>query len=183
MTAIPEPAITKFAYTYSSNNSFTMDLFNYNVLSIHEIFWLNGSGTLDSTFQYDNTNDTTTEKYIYNSDKQLLNIKHYNYSYSGPEIESTTSYTYDNMGDPLTESSTDGTSTSYTYDTNLPYTLSMGKLFLPTSRYMIKTASSSSSGTLVTATHFYSFDGSNRLIKDSAVTTGVDAVLIKSYTY
>jgi YD repeat-containing protein len=183
MTAIPEPAITKFVYTYSSNNSFTMDLYDYNVLGIHEILWLNGSGTLDSTFQFNNTNDTSTEKYIYNSDKQLLHIKSYDYSSTGSDLNNTTSYTYDNLGNPLTESSTDGTSTSYTYYTDLSYTVTMGKPFVPVSKNMIKTASSSSSGTPVTATHFYSFDNSNRLIKDSAVTTGVDAVLIKSYTY
>src|SRR5205809_4019640 len=63
MTSIPEPAINKFIYTYSSNNSLTMDLYNSNVLSIHEILWLNSSGALDSTFQYNDSHDTSTEKY------------------------------------------------------------------------------------------------------------------------
>src|SRR4051794_1495825 len=79
MTSIPEPAINKFIYTYSSNNSLTMDLYNSNVLSIHEILWLNSSGALDSTFQYNDSHDTSTEKYIYNSSKQILQIKNYNY--------------------------------------------------------------------------------------------------------
>jgi len=183
MTAIPEPAIVKFVYKYSSNNSLTMDLYNSNILSIHEILWLNTSGTLDSTFQYNDTNDTTSEKYIYNAGKQLLQVKNYNYSSSGSELDHTTDYTYDNMGNALTESSSDGTSTSFTYYSDLPNTLTMGQSFVPQSKYLIKTASSSSGGTPLTATHFYSFDSSNRLTKDSAVTSGVSAILIKSYTY
>jgi len=183
MTAIPEPAVVKFVYTYSSNNSLTMDLYNSNVLSIHEILWLNGSGKLDSTFQYNDTHDSSTEKYIYNSNKQILQIKNYNYSSSGSELDHTTDYTYDNLGNAVTESTSNGNSTNYTYYSDLPNTMTMGQTFNPQSKYFIKTASSSSSGTPITATHFYSFDSSNRLVKDSAVTTGVSAVLIKSYTY
>jgi len=183
MTAIPEPAIVKFVYKYSSNNSLTMDLYNSNVLSIHEILWLNASGTLDSTFQYNDTNDSSTEKYIYNSSKQILQIKNYNYSSSGSQLDHTTDYTYDNLGNAITESISNGTLTNFTYYTDMPNTLTMGLTFNPQAKYLIKTASSSSSGTPVTATHFYSFDSSNRLIKDSAVTTGVSAILIKSYTY
>jgi len=183
MTAIPEPAVVKFVYTYSSINSLTMDLYNSNVLSIHEILWLNGSGKLDSTFQYNDTHDSSTEKYIYNSNKQILQIKNYNYSSSGSELDHTTDYTYDNLGNAVTESTSNGNSTNYTYYSDLPNTMTMGQTFNPQSKYFIKTASSSSSGTPITATHFYSFDSSNRLVKDSAVTTGVSAVLIKSYTY
>ena len=183
MTAIPEPAIVKFVYKYSPNNSLTMDLYNSNVLSIHEILWLNSSGTLDSTFQYNDTNDSSTEKYIYNSGKQILQIRNYNYSSGGSKLDHTTDYIYDNLGNAITESTSDGSSTNYTYYTDLPNTLTIGQTFYPQAKYLIKTASSSSSGTPITATHFYSFDSSKRLVKDSAVTTGVSAVLIKSYTY
>ena len=183
MTAIPEPAIIKFVYKYSSNNSLTMDLYNSNVLSIHEILWLNVSGTLDSTFQYNDTHDSSTEKYIYNSNKQILQIKNYNYSSSGSELDHTTDYVYDNLGNAITETTSGGSSTNFTYYTDMPNTLTMGQAFYPQTKYLIKTASSSSSGTLETATHFYSFDNNHRLTKDSAVTTGVSAVLIKSYTY
>ena len=183
MTAIPEPAIVKFIYKYSSNNSLTMDLYNSNVVTVHEILWLNTMGTLDSTFQYNDSNDSTTEKYIYNSGKQIQQIKTYNYSSAGSTLDHTSNYTYDNLGNAITVASSDGTATSYTYYTDLLNTVTMGHTFNPQSKYLIKTASSSSSGTLVTATHFYSFDNSNRVIKDSTVTSGVTAVLIKSYTY
>jgi hypothetical protein len=183
MAAIPEPSIVKFIYKYTANTSLTMDLYNSNALSIHEILWLNASSKLDSTFQYNDTNDSSTEKYIYNSDKQLVQIMNYNYSYTGAVLDHTTDYTYDNMGNATTESNSDGSSTSYTYYTDMPNTLNLGQLFFPQPKYFIKTATSSSGGSPLTATHFYTFDSSNRLVKDSASTTGVDAIVIKSYTY
>lgn len=183
MAAIPEPSIVKFIYTYTAATSLTMDLYNSNSLSIHEILWLNASSKLDSTFQYNDTNDSSTEKYLYNAEKQLVQIKNYNYSYTGAVLDHTTDYSYDNMGNVTTESNSGGTSTSYTYYTDMPNTLNLGQLFFPQTKYFIKTATSSSGGVPVTATHFYSFDSSNRLIKDSASTIGVDAIVIKSYTY
>jgi hypothetical protein len=183
MAAIPEPSIVKFIYKYTANTSLTLDLYNSNVLSIHEILWLNTSVKVDSTFQYDDSNDSTTEKYIYNADKQLIQIRNYNYSSTGAELDHTTDYIYDNLGNATTESNSDGTSTSYTYYTDMPNTLNLGQLFFFQTKYLVKTASSSDSGSPITATHFYSFDSNNRLIKDSASTTGVDAIVIKSYTY
>ena len=184
MISIPEPAILKTIYNYTSGNTFTMDLYNSNTLSIHELFWLNSSSLLDSTFQYNDTGDSSTEKYLYNSAKQLVQIKNYNYNSSGSVLSNTTDYTYDDAGNVTLEANNPGSTASYTYYTDLPYTLSIGLNFLPLPKYFIKTTSSSSSGPSITATHYYSFDGSNRLLKDSAVTTGgVDAVVIKSYTY
>jgi hypothetical protein len=183
MASIPEPSVVKFIYTYTAATSITMDLYNSNSLSIHEILWLNASSVLDSTFQYNDTNDSSTEKYIYNAGKQLVQIKNYNYSYTGAVPDHTTDYSYDNIGNVTTESNSSGVSTSYTYYTDLPNTLSLGQSFIPLPKYFIKTATSSSGGSPITATHFYTFDSSNRLVKDSASTTGVDVTVIKSYKY
>jgi len=184
MTAIPEPAIVKFIYTYSSGKTFSMDLYNSNALSIHENFWLNSSSLLDSTFQYNDTNDSSTEKYVYNSNNQLLQIKNYNYSSTGSVPDYTTDYTYDNAGNATLESISNGRSTSFTYYTDLPYTLNIGLNIIPQPKYFIKTATSTAGSSPITATHFYKFDSSNRLIQDSATTTGaVDAIAIKTYTY
>ena len=60
----------------------------------------------------------------------------------------------------------------------------MGETFFPQAKYLIIDGIQffqRHAGTQ--STHFDSFDSSNRLIKDSAVTTGVSAILIKSYTY
>ena len=184
LAAIPEPSVVKFIYQYTAANSLTMDLYTSNTWNVHEILWLNASSSLDSTFQYNNTNDTTTEKYLYNSAMQLMHVKNYFYHYTGAVLDHTTDYTYDNSGNPTTESDNLGNSTSYTYYTNLLNNFSMGKLFFPQPKYFIKTATISSGGSVMTTTHFYSFDNSNRLVKDSASTSGsVDVISIKSYTY
>src|ERR1700722_19221236 len=67
-----------FVYTYS-DKSFTLDLYENSQLSIHEIAWLNSVPYVDSTFQYDNTSDTTTEGYIYTGN-QLTRETTYSYS-------------------------------------------------------------------------------------------------------
>src|SRR4030095_4653425 len=72
MASTPEPSIGKFIYQYANDNSFTMDLYNSNVLDIHEKFWVNSLSLVDSTFQYNNTNDSSTAKYIYNYGNQLI---------------------------------------------------------------------------------------------------------------
>ena len=182
LAAIPDPPITKFVYTYTGNGSVAMDLYNYNVLSIHEILWLNASSVLDSTFQFNDTQDTMTEKYIYNSAKQLIQLKSYDYSSLGTTLNNTTIYTYDNNGNVTKESDDNGKVITYTY-TSIQNSLSLGQPFLPTPKYFINTASTSTGGSSVTATHFYSFDSSNRLIKDSAYTSGADVIGIKSYAY
>src|ERR1700688_1238386 len=66
LAAIPSPPSINFVYAYPATNTVTMDLYEGGILNIHEIMWLNSSSYLDTTFQYDNTGDTTTEKYIYN---------------------------------------------------------------------------------------------------------------------
>ena len=47
------------------------NIYNGIVLSIHTINYLNDSQLVDSVFQYNNTHDSTTNKYIYNAAGQL----------------------------------------------------------------------------------------------------------------
>jgi hypothetical protein len=182
LAATPEPSITKFVYQYPDDKTITMDLYNYSQLSIHEKFWLNSFSLVDSTFQYDDSQDTSTEKYFYDPNHLVTTVNNYDYSGGVSTLSNQTQYTYDNNGDALTQSDNTGT-ISFTYYTDLPYTLSMGLTFVSGPKYFIKTASSDASGSLSTANHFYKFDSSNRLIQDSAYATGADIIAIKSYTY
>jgi hypothetical protein len=182
MISIPEPSILKFVYQYPTDNTVTMDMYDYGDLSIHENFWLNSFSLLDSTFQYDDSEDTTTEKYYYDGNHLLTEVNTYDYIGSVPTLSNQTQYTYDNNGDPLTQADYSGT-TSFTYYSNLPYTLSIGQPYIKTPKYFIKTTTASSNGTPATATHFYIFDSSNRLIQDSANISGINAILVKTYTY
>ena len=183
MVATPAPPVLKFQYTYAADNTYTMDLYTYGALSIHEKFWLNSVPLMDSTFQYNDTQDTSTEKYIYNADKQLIQIKEYDYSNSVSVLANTTSFTYDMNGNPVTESDSQGKLITYDYYTDLTNTLTVGAVYTFHSKNMIKTATLTSGGSTETATHYYSFDSNNRLVKDSITTTGSDLVAIKSYTY
>jgi len=183
LTAIPSPPTINFVYTYPAANKVTMDLYEGGVLNIHEIMWLNSSSWLDTTFQYDNAGDTTTEKYIYNGNKQVIQENIYNYSSSGTSLYNATYYTFDNLGNVVSSQDNQGVSISYTYYTNLPYTLKLGQSFLPTPINFIKTEIQNSGGSTETINHFYTFDGNNRLIEDSTYTAEVNLIAIKSYTY
>lgn len=180
MTAIPEPAVVKFVYQYPDDHTILMDLYNTNQLSIHEKFWLNSFSLVDSTFQYDDTQDTTTEKYFYDPNHLVTTTNEYDYSGGVSTLSDQTTYTYDNNGNTLTQSSNAGTN-SFTYYTDLPYNLSVGLNFVAGPKYFIKTTSNNASGAV--ATHYYKFDGSNRVIQDSAYVSVADAIVVKTYTY
>jgi hypothetical protein len=182
LAAIPEPSITKFVYQYPDDKTVTLDLYNSGQLSIHENFWLNSFSFVDSTFQYDDSQDTTTEKYFYDGNHLLTQTNWYDYAGSVSTLSNQILYSYDNNGNALSQTDFSGT-TSFTYYTDLPYTLAMGQPYLSVPKYFIKTTSSNSSGTPVTATHYYKFDSNNRLIQDSAYVSGIDAIAIKTYGY
>jgi hypothetical protein len=183
MVATPAPPVLQIVYTYVPDNTYVMNLYTYGSLNITEKFWVNSASLMDSTFQFNDTQDTTTEKYLYNADKQLLQINEYDYSNGISSPSNTTIYTYDANGNPVTESDDQGKFVTYDYYTDLTNTLTMGAVYTYHSKNMIKTATTQSGGTQVTATHYYNFDSSNRLIKDSIATTGTDLIAIKSYTY
>jgi len=181
IAAIPAPPSINFVYTYTSANTVTMDLYQGGILDIHEILWLNSSSYLDTTFQYDNTGDTTTEKYIYNGNKQVIQENIYDYSTSGTSLYSMTTYSYDNLGNVITSVDNLGNTISYSYYTNLPNNLNLGQTFLPQPINFIKTEILNANGTIETVNHYYTFDSNNRLIEDSTYTAEVDLIAIKSY--
>jgi YD repeat-containing protein len=183
LTATPPPPSLNFVYAYPTTNTVTLDLYEGGVLGIHEIYLLNSSSLVDSTFQFDDSGDTTTEKYIYNGSKQLIQQNTYNFSTSGTVLSNTTNFTYDNLGNVISSVDNQGKSIAYSYYTNLPNTLNLGQTFLPQTINFVQTATLTSGGSTETVNHFYTFDSSNRLIKDSASTVEIDLIAIKSYTY
>ena len=159
-----------------------MDLYNSNVLSVHELFFINNLSFVDSTFQYDNTHDSTTEKYFYNSGKQLVTLKEYDYSkITGAQLTNTHNYTYDNTGNVILEADNFST-TSYTYYTDLKNTLSLGQTYFPQTVNLAKTSTYTSGSITITTNMTYTFDSSNRLSSEKDVLSTGD-VYIKTYTY
>jgi YD repeat-containing protein len=184
MSGIPEPSGVKYVYNYATANTYTMDLLYSGEVSIHEEFWLNSSSLVDSTWQYNNTGDTTTEKYIYGSLGQLNQIVTFSRHSTGTLSGYVTDYSYDNAGNLTQEISNQGSGISYTYYTDLSNNFTIGKSYFQQPKYYVKTSTNSSVYGSITATHFYSFDNNNRLIKDSTSYTGGNgSIEIKSYTY
>ncbi len=171
----------KFVYQYATA-SYTLDIFNSNMLSIHEVFFLNGNSLVDSTFQYNDTNDSSTEKYIYNSSKQLITVKEYEYSQlTGSILYNTSNYEYDGNGNVIRV--TDDISTiTYEYYTSLLNPLSFLSPYLPVNKNLVKTTSADYGGSTIVLSHTYTFDSSNRLSTETIMADSGE-VAIKTYTY
>jgi YD repeat-containing protein len=181
MVAVPE-SIGKFIFQYPTSLTVTMDMYTGTQLSIHENFWLNTASFADSTFQYNDTQDTTTEKYFYTGDNLLSKVNYYDYHTSGTTLTKTTTYTYDALGNASTQTDNPGGTITFTYYQTLN-TFSIGNSFIPQPRNLIRSTTLDNGGTPITTMHYYSFDTSNRLIKDSITTSGIDVIVVKSYTY
>ena len=168
----------KFIYQYKTNNTFTMDLYNSNVLSIHEDAFINSLGLVDSTIQYNDTKDTTSEKYVYNAAKVLVQQKEYEISGGIAVLSNTTNLEYDSKGNVIKESSSNSL-TTYTYG-NLVNNLNMGLIYYAQSKNLPETTTVTSGG-IETLKHTYTFDSLNRLF--TATTTGSNATVTRTYTY
>lgn len=170
----------KFLYQYSSN-SFTLDVYNASAITIHEVGYLNSNSFLDSTFQYNDTQDTTTEKYLYNASNQLVTLKDYDYSkITGSQLNNTTTYAYDNNGN-MVSATDDFSVTTYVY-TNLLNNLALIPSYLPPNKYLVKTTTYTSGGSSSTINQAYTFDANNRLSTETDTDNQGD-ILIKTYTY
>lgn len=179
MTSETNPG-DKIVFNYG-NGSFTSDIYNSNALSIHEMFFLNSNSFVDSTFQYNDTNDTTTEKYIYNGAKQLVTFKEYDYSVlTGGVLANTTNYKYDSNGNQI--SATDNYSVTLFDYTALANTIVIGAPYFPVNKYLVKTTTYSFGVSSIILSHTYTFDGSNRLSTET-ITDGATYTFIKTYTY
>ena len=178
-----------FLYSYLSNSTAGLDIYSGGALIIHEEAFLNGLSLLDSTIQFNNTNDTTTEKYFYTGTMLTKQVT-YDYStVSGTSIFSTDTYTYDSNGNAIKDVETDGagnvqTTLNYTYSTYLN-NVSISPAFIPFKyKYLPATATElDESGTVEdVVTYTYEFDSNNRLIKETDAAQSGD-VVVKKYIY
>jgi hypothetical protein len=184
ITSLSSPDL-RFDYTYS-DKSFTLDLYENNALSIHEIAYINSASYVDSTFQFNNTNDTTTEGYSYNG-SQLIHLVTYSYSDSYSEIETVDDYTYDSNGNMVKDTQSDGNGntnqvSTFTY-TNKPLKVTINPTyFAPASKYLPATQKQADGqgNANFAITYSYQFDGAGRLTKE---TDTYDNGLVASKTY
>jgi len=178
----------KFLFTYTSDTKYSMDLYESGSISVHEDFFLNSNSLPDSTFQYNNTQDSTTEKYLYNSNGQLVTLKEYVYSKNyGSEIDNITSYTYDSNGNVVNTTDTNNQIETFEYYPDLVYTVPLTNPALnqginsTKKMNLVKTHTVTSNGSLVgTDTYTYTFDSNNRI---STITQTADDGTIATQTF
>lgn len=176
----------KLSFSYTSATQYSMDLFIAGSLSIHEDFFLNSNGFPDSTFQYDDTEDTTTEKYVCNSNNQLITLKEYDYSKSyGSQIDNITSYTYDSDGNVVKTTDTNNQIETFDYYPDLVYAMPITDPALKAGKAMnlVKTHKVTSNGYLVGSTVYtYTFD-SNKRISTITQTADDGTIATQTFTY
>lgn len=181
MYLVSQPS-EKFAFTYDSDNQVSIDILSSSGNIHTEAFFKNSF--LDSTYQYNDTQDTSTEKYVYNASNQLTKLYEYSYSNGHILLSNTTSYTYDSNGNVVKTEDTDNNVETFDYYTDLVYAMPVLSPALPYKKANLeKTHTVISNGSTVgSATSTYTFDSSNR-ISTITQTTSDGYVVTKTFTY
>ena len=171
----------KFLYNYISSSKFTTDIYSSNVLTVHVDYFLNSLPFVDSSFQFNNTGDTTSEKYVYNSSRQLVSLKSFSYTAAtGPVLDETHTFLYDANGNQVKDS--DGfTVSSFDYSSTVNNN-PLQQPYLPVSPNLVQKTTEVSGGITTTINHTYTFDSNGRMITEKEVANNGDVVL-KTYTY
>jgi hypothetical protein len=170
-----ESAGDRFAFSYVENG-FDMDIYSNNTLVIHQDAFVNGN-RMDSTFQYNDEGDTTTEKYIYNPGNLLTKLNRYVYSDGVSELDETINYTYDANSNLLSEIG-NYTHVEYEYNGTLPGIINLFPIFYSSSQKLPSRVIDQG----YTSDHTYTVDSKNRVTSDVGVLSTGD-VITKTYTY
>jgi hypothetical protein len=126
-----------------------------------------------------------TEKYLYNSARQLIKLKQYDYKKAtGSVLHDTHDYTYDSKGNILSEKDSFSV-TTYEYYPDLLNNIIMAPEYFYRPKNLPKVTKYTNGGSTETTTHTYKFDSNNRQISETKTTTGggVEYTVVKSYTY
>ena len=181
MYLVSQPS-EKFVFTYDTDSQISMDLLSGSGNIHAEIFFKNT--LLDSTYQYNDTQDTTTEKYVYNASSQLTKLYEYDYSSGNILLSNTTSYTYDSNGNVIKTEDTNKNVETFEYYPDLVNTIPVISPLLPSRKTNLeKTHTITSNGYPVgSVTSTYTFDSSNR-ISTITQSTSDGSVVTKTFTY
>jgi YD repeat-containing protein len=182
ITAINQVEVpgNKFSFTYESDSKFSIEIYVMGALSIHEDIFLNSNHFVDSTYQYNDEGDTTSEKYIYNANNQLGTVKEFNNSV----VDNVTTYSYDGEGNLVKTTDTDKQVETFDYYPDLVFaTPFINPLQSTTPAHLIKNHKITSNGYVVAnIVSTYTFDSKNRI---STITQTLDdgSVAIQTFTY
>jgi hypothetical protein len=176
----------KFVFAYTSSSKYTMDLFVNNIFELHVDYFLNSQLQPDSSFQYNNTNDSSTEKYVYNPAHQLTTLREYDYSaVTGSSLWNTTAYTHDGAGNLIRSEDGDGNVYTYEYYTDKVYLMPQAMPVLTATQKvnLLKKLTLTIGGTVEgTVDNTYTFDSKDRVSTIRDEYSNGD-LIIKTYTY
>lgn len=191
LTAISAISALGFTFNYNFTNGYSMELLTGGGGFIRDRVLLNSNLLVDTSLQYNDTQDTTTFKWIYNANKQLIEERTYYYTYStGAVLSNRLIHIYDTQGNviQITEYNGSGTKTSTETYT---YTALNGNSFSPpiSKYYPIMNTKLAATKTVVDAftnipisiNFTYKFDNQNRLIEEVGTIPGVGAAIKKFY--
>lgn len=177
----------RFVFTYPLPTKYTQDILAADTLMLHEDFYTNSNGFLDSTYQYNDTKDTSSEKYFYNSNNQVITMNEYQFNKGQSELINTINYTYNIDGDLETATGSDLNKETYTYYTDAAYVspLVLGIININSFKkmHLVKTSNLTSNGMVIISVNYtYTFDAQNRIVTELA--NGSDGSRVtKAYTY
>jgi len=170
----------KFMFTYESDSKYSMEIYLMGALSIHEDFFLNSRHLVDSTYQYNDEEDTTSEKYLYNANNQLTTVKEFYNSV----VDNVTTYTYDNDGNVVKTTDTDNQVETFDYYPDLVYAMPFtNPLQSAIPAHLVKNHKITSNGYVVAnIVSTYTFDSNKRI---STITQTLDdgSLAIQTFTY
>ena len=170
----------KFLFIYESDSKYSMEIYLKGALSIHEDFFLNSRHSIDSTYQYNDEEDTTSEKYLYNANNQLTTVKEFYNSV----VDNVTTYTYDNNGNVVKTTDTDNQVETFDYYPDLVFAMPFtNPLQSTTPAHLIKNHKITSNGSVVAnILSTYTFDSKNRI---STITQTLDdgSFATQTFTY
>jgi len=179
-----------FYYAYTPT-SYTLDIKQGTQLVIREISYINSNQLVDSTFQYNDTNDSSTSKLVYNAGKQLIQQMYYDYTTAGgAKLSSKETYTYDASGNVITQTDTNASGTvtetkTFTYSSFTAGIDLFNKLYRPAmAKNLPLTITTKSPGGNITAIEkrAYTFDSDNRLVTQTD-SDNFGNVVVKTFLY
>src|SRR5690348_3609182 len=182
ITAINQVEVpgNKFLFTYESDSKFSIEIYVIGALSIHEDIFLNSNHFVDSTYQYNDEEDTTSEKYIYNANNQLSTLKEFNNSV----VDNVTTYSYDGEGNLVKTTDTDNEVETFDYYPDLVFAMPFTNPLRSTiPAHLVKNHKITSNGYVVAnIVSTYTFDSKNRI---STITQALDdgGVATQTFTY
>ena len=174
----------RWEYQYLKEDKFSFDKIEDNKVTVHTSCFINTSLSLiDSTYEYNNRNDTVSMKYLYDNENRIVMQKEYIHSYliPTPVWVNTIKYQYDLNG-TLTKKTDSYSEISYRYDAENENTVQIEPFFFPVQHKLPTHTYTTRWGLLTTIEHSYSYDDHKRLISEKAISSD-GRVTVKSYTY